>query len=438
MFASQQPSLASLSQTQQQSQEDHKMNIVGPSDHYGVNHDGHQYQSPNLTPNETEVCVIVDSGTPVKFKIPAPPNRVTLADLKRALPAIDRPSYKYFFKSNDREFGIVREEIHDNDGRLPIFKNRIVAWIVTPTKSADDETESRFRSTETDTCNLTYSNTSYDNCSSSFITTDIDSTSYFTETDDESCLNISRSSSSSSSSDCQTDVTAVRCVTAHLVLTNENFLGLHIYANVNNGVDEGIYVDEVTENSVVALDGQIEPGDRIIQVNDINLEELSNDEAVRVLEAAVRRRGPLKLVVAKFVETNNNKDEAIDGIVDPKEAIHPIDTAAWVAHAQAITMPSNSDEQLSQSEESNFRDIVEQMKMPDSGLEMKDREWLKIQIPRAFLGSHLVSWLERNVYGFKSQREAKKFAGRLLQEGHIRDPISKKPFSSRSYYTIGK
>lgn len=394
--------------------------------------------------------MIVDSGTPVKFKIPAPPNRVTLADLKRALPAIDRPNYKYFFKSNDREFGIVREEIHENDGRLPIFKNRIVAWIVTPTikggAADDDEIESRFRShnTETDTCNLTYSNTSYDNCSSSFITTDVDSTSYFTETDDESCLNISRSSSassssSSSSSDCQTDVTAVRCVTAHLVLTNENFLGLHIYANVNSGVDEGIYVDEVTENSVVALDGRIEPGDRIIQVNDTNLEELSNDEAVRVLEAAVRRRGPLKLVVAKFVETNNNKDQADgDGIVDPKEAIHPIDTAAWVAHAQAITMPSSSEEQLSQSEDSDLREIVEQMKMPDSGLEIKDREWLKIQIPRAFLGSHLVSWLERNVYGFKSQREAKKFAGRLLKEGYIRDPISKKPFSSKSYYTIEK
>lgn len=421
---------------QQQKHDENQMNIVGPSDHYGVNQ-GHLYHS-NVSPNETEVCVIVDSGTPVKFKIPAPPNRVTLADLKRALPAIDRPNYRYYFKSTDPEFTIVREQIQDNDSRLPIFKNRVVAYIESPTKSADDETDSRFRSTETDTCNFTYSNTSYDNCSSSFITTDVDSTSYFTETDDESCLNISRSSSSNTSSDCQTDATAVHFATAHLVLTNENFLGLHICANVDNGIDVGIYVDEVTENSAVALDGKIEPGDRIIQVNDTNLEELSNDEAVRVLEAAVRRRGPLKLVATKFVDTNNNKDEAIDGIVDPKEAIHPIDTAAWVAHAQALTMPSSSDEQLSQSGDSDLREIVEQMKMPDSGLEIKDREWLKIHIPRAFLGSHLVSWLERNIYGFKSQREAKKFAGRLLKEGYIRDPISKKPFSCKSYYTLEK
>ena len=76
------------------------------------------------------------------------------------------------------------------------------------------------------------------------------------------------------------------------------------------------------------------------------------------------------------------------------------------------------------------------MKIPEIGLDIKNREWLKITIRNAFLGSELVKWLERNVYGFDNNREAKKFASRMLKEGYIRDPISNKPFSSKSYYTF--
>ena len=41
----------------------------------------------------------------------------------------------------------------------------------------------------------------------------------------------------------------------------------------------------------VALDGRIEPGDMILQVNDINFENMSNDEAVRVLREVVQNPG---------------------------------------------------------------------------------------------------------------------------------------------------
>lgn len=479
--------------------------------------------NPHISSHEqSKVCVVVDSRTPVIVKIPVPLSRITLADLKLALPAIDNPNYKYFFKANDSEFGVVKEEIQDDDGRLPTYRDRVVAWIVTPGRIGDELT-SKSKS-ESGTCNLT--GTSYDDGSSSLMTTDIESTSYFTETDDDcvSCSNysestcntfvshqknrhyknnrkspvhqyyhdnhyqdnhspyrynsqrdrngdldnLSASSSPTSSSASQSDATAVRCETVHLVLRNDNFLGLHIYANAVNGVDEGIYVDGVTENSAVAQDGRIEPGDKLIQVNEVNLEELSNEEAVRVLKDAVVRRGALKLVVAKFVETNKN--DAIDGIVNPREAIHPIDTAAWVAHAQAITIPNSLDQANSATSSPSFgsnahdtdcirpasagitgrldsalrlnrsttdvNDIIQHMKIPEIGLDIKDREWLKIQIPKAFLGSDLVTWLERNVYGFINNRDAKKFASRMLKEGYIRDPISKKSFSSKSYYTF--
>lgn len=537
----QQPTTSSSSLMQEQQ----LSTVVGPSDHYGIHHqlnnnvynennnNNRKYDAneknlsrsakPHMNSNspflsnqeETKVCVIVDSKTPVVFKIPLPPSRITLADLKQAFPAIDQPNYKYFFKSNDSEFGIVKEGIQDDDSKLPTYRDRVVAWIVTPGRVSDELT-SKTKS-ETDTCNLTYSNTSYDDGSSSLMTTDIDSTSYFTDDDSVSCSNYSEttcetfisqrrnrhykngekspshhcrdhqlnspyhynghhdrarnfevsSSSPTSSSASYSDATAVHCLTVHLILTKENFLGLHVYAKATNGVEEGIYVEEVSENSAVALDGRIESGDKLIQVNDYNLEELSNEEAVRVLKEAVIKRGPLKLVVAKFVE--NNKDDRLEGIVSPREAIHPIDTAAWVAHAQAITILNNQEQANSATSSPSFgsnaqdtdcirpasagiarlnsglrlsrgitdiKEIIQHMKMADVGLEIKDREWLRITIPKAFLGSNLVNWLRRNVYGFNNNRDAEKFASRMLKDGYIRDPISKKSFSSKSYYTF--
>jgi len=41
----------------------------------------------------------------------------------------------------------------------------------------------------------------------------------------------------------------------------------------------------------VALDGRIEPGDMILEVNGVSFENLSNDEAVRVLRDVVQKSG---------------------------------------------------------------------------------------------------------------------------------------------------
>ena len=41
----------------------------------------------------------------------------------------------------------------------------------------------------------------------------------------------------------------------------------------------------------VALDGRIEPGDMILQVNETNFENMSNDDAVRVLREVVTKPG---------------------------------------------------------------------------------------------------------------------------------------------------
>ncbi len=45
--------------------------------------------------------------------------------------------------------------------------------------------------------------------------------------------------------------------------------------------------------------------------------------------------------------------------------------------------------------------ITKAMQRPGSGLEVRDRLWLKIKIASAFIGSEVVDWLYSNVDGFE-------------------------------------
>ena len=84
-------------------------------------------------------------------------------------------------------------------------------------------------------------------------------------------------------------------------------------------------------SGAVNLDGRIEPGDMILQVNDINFENMSNDDAVRVLRDVVQKPGPVKLVVAKCWDPNPKGYFTIPRT----EPVRPIDPGAWVAHTAA-------------------------------------------------------------------------------------------------------
>ena len=57
------------------------------------------------------------------------------------------------------------------------------------------------------------------------------------------------------------------------------------------------------KGGAVALDGRIEPGDMILQVNDINFENMSNDDAVRVLRDVVQKPGPIKVEFFQELKT---------------------------------------------------------------------------------------------------------------------------------------
>ncbi|BHF72027.1 Segment polarity protein dishevelled DVL-3 [Sparganum proliferum] len=76
-----------------------------------------------------------DEDTPYLVKVSAPSDKVTLGDFKTAL---NRPSYKFFFKSVDADFGVVKEEITEDSAHLPCFNGKVIAWLV----SADSSTKS--------------------------------------------------------------------------------------------------------------------------------------------------------------------------------------------------------------------------------------------------------------------------------------------------------
>ncbi|XP_022338003.1 segment polarity protein dishevelled homolog DVL-3-like isoform X5 [Crassostrea virginica] len=500
---------------------------------------------------ETKIIYYIDDeDTPYLIKLPIPADRVTLGDFKNAL---NRPNYKFFFKSVDDDFGVVKEEIIDDEARLPCFNGRVVSWLV-PAENSTSDTQSQCTDSGTgdvhvpqervggigdsrppsfhanasvasrdqtcDTCTETdsvlssrrdgrsrhYRNHRLNNDpnaprlnghpkherhrhmygdTSTMASSDLDTTSFFDSEDDSRFSTvtdttnrsssrygrhrrrrrkhklppISRASSFSSITD---STMSLNIITVTLNMDTVNFLGISIVGQSNKGGDGGIYVGSIMKGGAVAQDGRIEPGDMILEVNGVSFENMSNDDAVRTLREAVTKPGPITLVVAKCWDPNPTKGYFT---VPRQEPVRPIDPSAWVAHTTAMqreymsriggpapsisNMTSTSSSLTSSIPESERFDdlnlsintdmatVVKAMAQPDSGLEIRDRMWLKITIPNAFIGSDLVDWLFTHVDGFADRRDARKYACNLLKAGFIRHTVNKITFSEQCYYIFG-
>ncbi|GAB1602178.1 polarity dishevelled homolog DVL-3-like isoform X6 [Argonauta hians] len=496
---------------------------------------------------ETKIIYhIDDEDTPYLIKLPIAADRVTLGDFKNAL---NRPNFKFFFKSMDDDFGVVKEEIVDDESHLPCFNGRVVSWLV-PAESSDNQSQCtdsqagdipperlggigdsrppsfqkkslegvhdlrhkcsanpphHSRENEPcDTCTETESilssrrgipringHTKHDRHrdprqiyeSTSMLSSDLESTSFFDSEDDSRFSTVTdttaRSSkygrhkrrrkrhrlpplSKTSSFSSITDSTmSLNIITVTLNMDTVNFLGISIVGQSNKGGDGGIYVGSIMKGGAVAQDGRIEPGDMILEVNGISFENMSNDDAVRTLREAVQKPGPITLVVAKCWDPNPKGYFT----VPRQEPVRPIDPSAWVAHTTAMraeymgrgapvssslsTMTSTSSSLTSSIPESerfddlnltvntDMESVVKAMAQADSGLEIRDRMWLKITIPNAFIGADLVDWLFTHVQGFSDRRDARKYACNLLKVGYIRHTVNKITFSEQCYYVFG-
>ena len=125
---------------------------------------------------------------------------------------------------------------------------------------------------------------------------------------------------------------AFNLIQVTLNLDVANYLGISLVGQTNpKSGDGGIYVSQIMSGGAVALDGRIQTGDMILQVNDINFNTLTNDQAVQVIRDAVKKPGPIKLLVAKVWDQNPKGYFTIPR----SEPVRPIDPGAWVAHTEA-------------------------------------------------------------------------------------------------------
>uniref|UniRef100_A0A8C3G110 Dishevelled segment polarity protein 2 n=1 Tax=Cyclopterus lumpus TaxID=8103 RepID=A0A8C3G110_CYCLU len=401
---------------------------------------------------ETKIIYHIDEEeTPYLVKIPIAAENITLLDFKQVL---NKPNYKFFFKSMDQDFGVVKEEISDDSAKLPCFNGRVVSWTRLERHLAGYESSSTVMSSELETTSF---------CDSE----DDDTMSRFSSATEQSTASrllkrhrrrrkqrpprLERASSFSSVTD---STMSLNIITVTLNMEKYNFLGISIVGQSNERGDGGIYIGSIMKGGAVAADGRIEPGDMLLQVNDINFENMSNDDAVRVLREIVHKPGPIILTVAKCWDPSPQGYFTLPR----NEPIRPIDPAAWVSHSVAMTgvyppFPGSSSlstitssssvteterfDDFNLSLHSDMASVAKAMASPESGLEVRDRMWLKITIPNAFLGSDVVEWLFHHIEGFQDRREARKYASNLLKAGFIRHTVNKITFSEQCYYVFG-
>lgn len=242
-------------------------------------------------------------------------------------------------------------------------------------------------------------------------------------------------------------------------------LGMSPYGlQTARGGDGGLYVGVIHDRGAVALDGRIDVGDMITEINHTDLSNYTSEEAARLLKDLVQRNQSITLTVAK--SSNARKPVAPAFPRNPRaEPVRPIDPNEWVKHSNAMKgMPSISEESCSTpipddwptkssasgtsfggpllsltqlTTETDKKLMVEVMAAPGSGLDIRDRKWCKLEVPMSFIGSHLVDWLFKHVQGFRKRKEAYKFAEEMLKLDYIKPDPYRKGFCERSTYVMG-
>ncbi|VDH99789.1 segment polarity protein dishevelled [Mytilus galloprovincialis] len=495
---------------------------------------------------ETKIIYYIDDeDTPYLIKLPIPADRVNLGDFKNAL---NRPNYKFFFKSVDDDFGVVKEEIVDDEAKLPCFNGRVVSWLV-PAESSTSDSQSQCtdsqagdvhpptervggigdsrppsfhanassvasRDQSCDTCTETDSvissrrdrprcsrqhsynhnfrrpgdpigpprtnghskhhGHSYD--SSTVLSSDIDTTSFF-DTDDDSRFStvtdttnrtaskygrqkrrqrrkhrmppISRASSFSSITD---STMSLNVIVVTLNMDTVNFLGISIVGQSNKGGDGGIYVGSIMKGGAVAQDGRIEPGDMILEVNGISFENLSNDDAVRVLREAVQKPG---LKYTQCISENLQDPFTISFFFTLKASL-PLDWEKFSNYinpfplcgckcclvvALACSFSKSTRVSLTCKRYSSlFNTDVRIKTIHKIMLKYKIRLLTNLNVLHSIIinsRSDLVDWLFTHLEGFTDRRDARKYACNLLKAGYIRHTVNKITFSEQCYYVFG-
>lgn len=484
---------------------------------------------------QTKVVYYVgDENTPYLVKVPVPQEEITLGDFKRYINI--KQNYKFFFQSFDEDFGLVKEEITNDNNILPKTQEGKIVCFLTPgeepkakppppervdsiksnrefvppppprsTGSGSSGSKSRENLRHGSTNHRHHSNHLHNRfgSESTIMSSEISDhrTEYDDNFDDNSSIaystvtdmsSVSRqrrrpkqkqyrkkriptridSDSTSNYSSSVTDSTmSLNVQQITLDLEKHKFLGISIVGQNNESGDGGIYIGSIMKGGAVAADGRIEAGDMLLQVNDVNFEDMCNSEAVDFLRKVVQEPGPLTLTIAKCWDPspppmNHHYPPHETNGTGPgrfNEPIRPIDPAQWVMQQQNhYDHPAyGSMSQLTETSSDTFRSslpesdrnffnqgcqltihsemstVCRMMRMEGSGLDIRDRQWLKITIPNAFIGSELVDWLLAKVEGLADRRLARKYASDMLKANYVRHTVPKTTFSEQCYYVFG-
>ncbi|XGW08266.1 hypothetical protein V3C99_010960 [Haemonchus contortus] len=284
-----------------------------------------------------------------------------------------------------------------------------------------------------------------------------------------------------------TSLSLPRILEVNLSMRSTPYLGISV-----GSFQGSILVSEILPDGAVAKDGRIEVGDQIVQVNNRSFENLTEAQAVRVLREVAAAKKPLTLFVAKYSRGND-----YDPLSTLASETLPLDVSLWVQTAaqcserQRIyrerglsdeltetfdentlgTMRETDDEeeralyeqrrhgipQVNMEELERRREneqnehkatqrlsitmdpviILRALAKPDSGLQVKNRKWLKILVPMSFIGRDLVDWLLEHVEDVSDRKAARQYAAELLKAGLIRHVVSKLTFTEKCYYVFG-
>ncbi|CAF1367412.1 unnamed protein product [Didymodactylos carnosus] len=206
-------------------------------------------------------------------------------------------------------------------------------------------------------------------------------------------------------------------ITVTLNLDSVNFLGISIVGQSDkNGMsDGGIYVGSTMKGGAVVHDGRIEPGDMILQVNDISFEKLSNDDAARPVD-------PLSWLAHNQAVTNTFNPQVRQSLQHHNSTTNMNSTISPGSNTLADNERFALD--LNLTGNSDMDTILRAMTEKDSGLDIRDR-------------SDLVNWLYEHVEGFIQRNDARKYASSMLKAGDIRHTVNKLTFSEQCYYVFG-
>lgn len=373
----------------------------------------HQFGQKNV---EAKLCVIQDSKSPVIIRKNEDPHRITLGRFKY-LTALQDDRFKFYFKSEDTEFGEVKEEITEEDSLLPVDDEcQIVAWVSTNQPSPTDQVNTMHKMPQ-----MSMPST---NQLQNF-GPPLDHQYQFNPQPFQLArrppplnLNLNMSSLTPPSPSPPPPLYFYD----NLPIPDQFNTNAPTF-NHNNGRQHS--PAPPTHRPPLPPRPRLEPPQ--LQQNG---NRLLNQQETNSLPRPIGRPKTLYNSFNSFVDLSTASQQA--------------QQETRLTYDEPTTPTSMCNFDLTRQPNLNQRDsimvIYSMIKVDRESLDVRDREWLKVTFKDTFLGSSLINWLSKNVKGFRNKSEMKRFASKFLEAGLIKNAMEAKEdkakFSGHRLYRL--